>query len=119
MLEADSFELKDFENLYESIIAFYDPDQNYEVDHSIGNLTLLDAGTNRSYKNAIFPIKRQRILDLDKSGTFVPLCTKNLFLKYFSKQIDTMLVWSISDSKAHQYAIQNSIYEFFKKNGVA
>jgi len=44
----------------------------------------LDAETNRSYKNAVFPVKRREILNRDRDGTFVPLCTKNVFLKCYS-----------------------------------
>lgn len=43
-------------------------------------MTLLDEATNRSYKNAVFAVKRQSILNLDQAGIFVPLCTRNVFL---------------------------------------
>lgn len=50
----------------------------------IGNLTLLNATINRSYGNAIFPAKRKEIIKHDRNGSFIPLCTKNVFLKYLT-----------------------------------
>lgn len=54
------------------------------MKNCIGNLTLLNAKINRGYGNAIFPAKRQEIIKYDKNGSFIPLCTKNVFLKYLT-----------------------------------
>ena len=54
------------------------------LKNCIGNLTLLNAKINRSYGNAIFPAKRKEIIAHDKNGSFIPLCTKNVFLKYLT-----------------------------------
>ncbi len=58
-------------------------ENNKVIKNNIGNLTLLDARTNRSYGNALFPTKRRIIIEKDRKGTFIPICTKNVFLKYF------------------------------------
>jgi hypothetical protein len=63
---------------------------------TIGNLTLLDAGTNRSYGNALFQTKRQKILEKDKNGAFIPPCTKNIFLKYYTSNNDKNSQWKNS-----------------------
>lgn len=78
-MDSTSFDNDQFEAIYMRVISHYDPRGDEDVDNSIGNLTLLDSSTNRSYKNAVFPIKRARIITLDKEATFVPLCTKNAF----------------------------------------
>lgn len=112
------FNDQQFEAIYLRILSFYDPGGNSIVDNSIGNLTLLDSTTNRSYKNAVFPIKRSKIIALDKEATFVPLCTKNVFLKYYSKQVDKMLYWESKDSQDHQQAMIHSLYGIFCGEGV-
>lgn len=66
LLQAANFNNDQFEAVYDKVRAHYDPDGNEDVDNSIGNLTLLDSRTNRSYQNAVFPIKRARIIALDK-----------------------------------------------------
>ncbi len=112
-LNRSSFKYSQFEELYQRVTQFYNPSSDDEVDNSIGNLTLLDSGTNRSYKNAIFPIKRKCIIKLDKQATYVPLCTKNVFLKYYSKNVDEMLFWKDKDSSDYQQAMINTFTYFF------
>ena len=118
LMDSTSFDNDQFEAIYMRVISHYDPRGDEDVDNSIGNLTLLDSSTNRSYKNAVFPIKRARIITLDKEATFVPLCTKNAFLKYYSKQVDKMLYWEPRDSQDHQRAMSEIILGFFYGKGV-
>ncbi|MDX1727474.1 MAG: DUF262 domain-containing protein [Pseudoalteromonas tetraodonis] len=118
LLQAANFNNDQFEAVYDKVRKHYDPNGNEDVDNSIGNLTLLDSRTNRSYQNAVFPIKRARIIALDKKATFVPLCTKNAFLKYYSKQVDKMLYWEAKDSEDHQRAMVEMLLGFFQGVGV-
>jgi hypothetical protein len=55
-----------------------------EPDHSLANLALLQHGANAALSNAVFEVKRQRILDMDKSGDYIPAATRNVFLKYYT-----------------------------------
>ena len=87
-----------FRELFTDIINHFNCKMNGEEDvNGISNLTLLDATTNRSYKNAVFPLKRKTIIDRDKSGIFIPLCTKNVFLKYFSDYPPKISFWTKDD----------------------
>ncbi|MDP2075155.1 DUF262 domain-containing protein [Hydrogenophaga sp.] len=117
--EQEPFDSAAFEAAFNEVIDQYDPGSDVEADNSVGNLTLLDAGTNRSYGNAIFPMKRRRVIALDKAGRFVPPCTKNAFLKYYSTKVDEMLVWTRTDAKEHQGALVNTLVGFFEKHGAA
>jgi hypothetical protein len=83
------------------------------ADNSIANLALLDMGTNRSYKNAIFPVKRERIINLDRQGQFVPPATRNVFLKYYSQQPTQLLLWDDEDQSAYDRAIHDKLCAFF------
>ena len=71
-----------------------DFDENY-----LGNLTLLDYQTNRSYHNKLFPIKREIIIERDKGEVFIPVCTKNVFLKMYSKNVTNYMQWSKEDAE--------------------
>ncbi|WP_180129368.1 DUF262 domain-containing protein [Rhodoferax sp. BLA1] len=117
--EQEPFDSVAFEAAFNDVIDRYDPGSDVEVDNSVGNLTLLDAGTNRSYGNAIFPMKRRRVIALDKAGRFVPLCTKNAFLKYYSSKVDAMFVWTRTDAMEHQNALVTTLVSFFEKHGDA
>lgn len=82
-------------------------------DNALSNLVLLDMGTNRSYKNAIFPVKRARIIALDKEGQFVPPATRNVFLKYYSAQAAQLLLWDDADQAAYGETIKETLMRFF------
>jgi len=74
---------------------------------------LLDAGTNRGYGNALFPTKRQEIIQREQDGVFIPVCTKNLFMKYYTSE-DTeasqvIPTWTNTDAKAYLKAIHKTI----------
>lgn len=79
---------------------------------SISNLALLDYTTNRSYGNAFFPIKRKRIIENDSLGVFVPIATKNLFLKYYTPKVSTMMNWTKEDGMYYLEAIVNTINNY-------
>ena len=113
LVKAEKFDSAGFREVFDSLCDLHDPGQDGEIDNSLGNLTLLDAETNRSYGNAMFPLKRRRIIERDKTGGFVPLCTKNAFLKYYSQSVDRMMMWSKADCEAHVAAIADRLTVFF------
>lgn len=102
-----------FDPLYDKVLAYFHEDTGEEADHRIANLALLDQHTNRSYKNAVFAVKRKRLLELDQAGIFVPLCTRNVFLKCYSTKVDSVMFWSDSDRDAYQTAIIETLMNFF------
>lgn len=84
-----------------------------ETDNGLSNLTLLDAGTNRGYGNAVFAVKRNILLRHDKSGIFVPLCTRNVFLKCYSRSVGNVMFWTKDDAQDYLDAICLTLAEFF------
>ena len=97
-----------FSAIYKQIKKSFDildSDFDANEDHSIGNLCLLDQGTNRGYKNDIFPIKRQKIINKDLQGVYILPMTKSAFLKQFSGKTKNLLVWTDEDSNAYKEQI--------------
>ena len=81
---------------------------------SIGNLTLLNFSINREYKNALFPKKLRTLKRKDQEGVYIPLCTKYMFLKYYSTangnaSAFSMMRWKPSDQKDYTNAIKDVI----------
>ena len=96
--EVSTYKINDnFNELYEKIVTYFNQNLKDEDINDISNLTLLDSETNRGYKNAVFPVKRKTIIQREKEGTFIPLCTKNTFLKYFSEYPPKMSFWTQED----------------------
>jgi len=111
LLEQEKIDNEYFKNLYDDLtIEFKESD--FEQDDNISNLALLDENTNRSYGNAMFPIKRKRIIENDMNGIFVPICTKNLFLKYYSKKMGNVMYWRESDAKDYLESIKKLLKEY-------
>ena len=102
---------RDFIQVYEAVINYFGGAG--EADHSIGNLTLLDSSTNRSYKNDVFPLKRKTILERTLSDVFIPLCTRKVFMKGFAESGD-LLRWREVDKKAYTEEIINCICNYLK-----
>lgn len=98
----------------------------------ICNYTLLDSSTNRSYGNAIFSGKRRVIIGKDKGlsiaipkigkdgkihlgeekkakSSFVPPCTKQVFMKYYSATMSDANYWTKVDAEGYLNDIKNCI----------
>jgi len=110
----------DFDKLYEDIIAYFNSELKDDDINDISNLALLDSETNRGYKNAVFPMKRMTIIKREKEGTFIPLCTKNAFLKYFSEYPPKMSFWTQDDRENYFKDIERilKIYLPTKKENI-
>jgi len=89
-------------------------DEADEADDGIGNLTLLDLQTNRSYKDAPFNEKRKIIIERESKGLFVPLCTKNIFLKVYSRDLSKMDIWGDADKADYIKAMDETLAIFFE-----
>lgn len=101
---------------------------NYFQKDSIKNLCLLDRKTNSSIGNKSFTNKRNEILKIDKyslkeynnnykkeeiSKPFIPLATKHVFLKYFTKDSNIqMTLWGAKDREDYFEHIKSSIDGF-------
>jgi len=95
------YQKENFERIYAEVLDHFSESKIHEDINDISNLVLLDAGTNRSYKNAVFPVKRKTIIERDKNGTFIPVCTKNAFMKLYSNDVSQMTFWGENDRSAY------------------
>ncbi|GEQ87418.1 hypothetical protein ULMS_29260 [Patiriisocius marinistellae] len=102
-----------FKILFDQIVTYFNAELREDDDiNDLSNLTLLDSGTNRSYKNAVFPFKRKTIINRDKQGIFIPICTKNVFLKYFSEYPPKISFWSQEDRENYENDLHNVLNSY-------
>lgn len=84
-----------------------------EYSQSIGNLCLLDAKTNRSYQNALYPVKRAKIIKREAEGQYIFPGTRIAFMKFFEEAItERTTVWSHDDKVAFEKHIYTIIKDF-------
>ena len=70
--------------------------------HSLSNLALLPGDSNATLSNSVFEVKRRKIIELDREGRYIPVCTRHVFLKYFPGADDGhMHFWSHRDRDAY------------------
>ena len=100
--------------------------------NQVWNFALLDQTTNRSYHNDIFPTKRRKLIAKDQGKTislewknhsvvvntkdaeiaFVPPCTKNAFLKYYTPGNNDIWKWNRHDAENYRQAMFDTLKEF-------
>ena len=100
--------IDDFDSLQNDIFDIF----GMSDIHTIENLALLSSKNNTSLSNNIFPIKRDIVIDMDKKGAFIPICTKNVFLKYYSKDISKLYFWHQDDRDEYVSEIKNVLNKF-------
>jgi uncharacterized protein with ParB-like and HNH nuclease domain len=80
--------------------------------HSIKNLALLTPSDNSSLNNEPFHRKRDKIKELDEKGSFIPICTKNVFLKYYSKNVEQNVKWDKKDMDAYLVEMKTTLNNY-------
>ena len=83
-----------------------------EIKNSIGNLTLLDAATNRMYGNSLFCTKRRIIIERIKQGVFVPIATQYIFAKFFDQKGTNRSLWTEEDMNAYHRYVYDVIINY-------
>ena len=79
--------------------------------HSITNLALLSGGDNSALGNAVFEVKRRTILKLDRKGAYIPICTRQVFLKYYTDaDAQQIHFWSTQDRESYLQAMISPEY---------
>lgn len=80
---------------------------------SIENLALLAADDNSALNNSVFAVKRDSILQRDKHGSYIPVCTRNVFLKYYSPAGEQQMhFWSADDRRYYLEAMTTVLADY-------
>lgn len=83
--------------------------------HTLSNMALLTVGENATLNNSTFDVKRMKIIDMDKAGDYIPICTRNVFMKYYSSSDTKLHFWSEEDRKGYISAMNNVLYDHIEK----
>ena len=109
------FVQQDFNTLAGSILLVLNNGVVEEADHSLSNLALLQPDANAALNNAVFEVKRQRMLDMDKRGDYIPAATRNVFLKYYTPADKLQPhFWGEDDKTAYLAHIQATLTAYLQ-----
>ena len=92
----------EFRKIQEEVFKKLSTHGNISYMHTIGNLALLNSQDNAALNNSAFDVKRNKIIELDKKGQYIPFCTRMVFLKYYTPSKGNQLhFWEELDMKAY------------------
>jgi hypothetical protein len=100
-----------FKKIFKKIAEDLNEDENTDVD-GLGNLALLNRSINRGYKNIMFPLKRKWLLEEERKGKYIPLCTKNVFMKAYSSKMDSFMYWQNKDAEDYLATIKTTLEKY-------
>lgn len=110
---ANTYKFDDFRAHSEAVLKLIPKEDVPESDylHKIQNLALLGLIENIQLKNSVFEVKRNVIIDLDRNGTFIPLATKRVFLKYYADSNTNLQysIWSQAEREVYLTEIEKYI----------
>jgi len=101
------------EKVFNELFDKFSPNES-EKDY-IGNLTLLSDKLNKKLKNYFFFKKRKIIIEEELNGTYIPLGTKYVFMKYPLKGSKHLVVWDKEDMNEYANIIENTLKDFLKE----
>lgn len=114
LLKADEIKKEEFEtvvtDVYEAINKHSDSGEQNK--HSISNLCLVDAPTNSMLNNSVFDVKREIIKNRDLAGHYIPVCSRNVFLKAYTEYPVNNAYWTAEDRKGYLENIER-VYDYF------
>ena len=114
-LHTRQFGQEEFKALAGGILLELNDGKVEEADHSIRNLALLTHGANAELSNAVFEVKRQKVLEMDRRGDYIPAATRNVFLKYYTPA-DRLQphFWSEADKTAYLHIIKTTLAPYLQ-----
>ena len=102
-----------FEELFNKVIEALELEKNLDYIDSLENMALLGKFENSALNNSTFDVKRDKILEMDKRGDYIPICTRRVFLKYYTPSDKNQLhFWGEEDRKAYMKAMNEVLKSY-------
>lgn len=105
-----------FESLEQELSALFSlAGEGVDID-VISNLALLSSEDNSALSNSVFEVKRRHILARDREGSYIPACTRNVFLKYYTEAEGQQIhFWGEHDREGYLAAMQKHVAPYLLK----
>ena len=99
-----------FNAWFEKMIQALNLEQNIDYIHMLSNMALLGTFDNSALNNSTFDVKRDKIIEMDKNGDYIPICTRRVFLKYYTPSDKNQLhFWGKADRDAYVDAMNATL----------
>lgn len=113
MLEKD-ITTEQFRELQQEVFKQLPNETEGDYLDSLANMALLNVGNNAALNNSVFEVKRRKIIEMDKTGAYIPYCTRMVFLKYYTPTPSNLHSWGADDREAYIKAIEETLKPYLK-----
>ena len=70
---------------------------------------------NAALSNSVFEVKRQKVVEMDKCGQYIPTATRNVFLKYYTDASKLQPhFWGKADKDAYLDEIKKELKDYLQ-----
>ncbi|MFN0292515.1 DUF262 domain-containing protein [Pedobacter helvus] len=110
-----SYKYDDFKKHSSQILELIPTEDVNESEylHNIENLALLGLSENISLSNSVFEVKRRKLIEMDRIGSFIPQATKRIFLKYYSLGNEQPYsIWTKQEREAYLLDIRKCVEKY-------
>ena len=91
-----------FDDIFNSVFDLLSENEDRGYIDALSNMALLSTSNNAALNNATFDVKRNKVIEMDKRGAYIPICTKRVFFKYYTDSKDHQLqFWGAKDREAY------------------
>lgn len=110
-----------FKDLYKKIVTLFNADFDELTEDQLWNMALLRKDQNSSLGASIFIVKRSKVTGFVSTGQFVPICTRRVFLKYYTDdQLKengnvtkfSFALWTKDDAKGYLEEIRKRLEQY-------
>ena len=116
-LDNDKITTQDFTPIFDAVVRLFTKDDATSYMHFLTNMALLNGDQNTVLSNSVFDVKRNKIIEMDKHGEFIPFCTRMVFLKYYSPSEGNQIhYWSKSDRDAYRMNMNEVLKPYLEIN---
>lgn len=113
--EKEKLDKNEFLELSKKVIEAFELEQNVEYIDSLSNMALLGKNDNSALNNSTFDVKRDKILEMDKNGDYIPICTRRVFLKYYTPSDKNQIhFWGEADRASYLEAMNKMLTPYLK-----
>lgn len=116
MLKNDDIDNEEFNKIVTSVYALINKiaGVNEKNTHNIDNLCLIDKNTNSQLNNSVFDVKREKIKKREIKGFYIPISSRNIFLKSYTDFPNNNAYWTSEDRTSYLKSLEET-YNYFVK----
>ena len=114
MEQQNSIVKAQFDELQKQVFSQLSNETGGDYLDSLANMALLNVGNNAALNNSVFEVKRRKIIEMDKTGDYIPYCTRMVFLKYYTPTPSNLHSWGADDREAYIKVIEETLKPYLK-----